>query len=285
MERVELSMSEIAKTVFSLITCIMVGLSLQGCCFRTTVEASPALTNAVDTLPVRSEDGKAWMKVDTICHALIGYYNAEDRILVDTLAHEYPGLEIYPKCVHSIDASDGSSVYLFLYSRGHLLYEDEVQSYVIDEYGFRPLTLFLYGQWDCKISCMWYDQLVAASDGFPYDEFDEKRFGIHYDRPSKNLYIPIMEHHEKDSGFENCLRYTGRFEVLHFNGEEFVPADEDGAWWLHPSMRNYKRTISNKRTTDGYEQIDLMPDGTYRHAFWQGAKTLDDLQKKPNNMN
>lgn len=61
-------------------------------------------------------------------------------------------------------------VYLFIYSRGHLLHFDEAQTYVFDEYGFRPLTLFLYEyQWDCRVSCMWYDQLVAASDGFPFD--------------------------------------------------------------------------------------------------------------------
>lgn len=264
----------------------MVGQPLQGCCFRTTVEASPSLKDdngmSVDTLPARSEDGKAWMEMDTISHALIGYYNAEDSILVDTLEHEEPALEIYPKQVHSIGASAGFTVYLFIYSHGHLLYYDEVQSYIFDEYGFRPLTLFLYnGQWDCKVSCMWYDQLVAASDGFPYDEVDDDRFGIHYDSPSKSLYIPIMEHHEKGSGYENCLRYTGRYEVLSFNGEEFVPADEDGAWWLHPDLRNYKRTISNRKTADGYEQIDLMYNGTYRRSFWKGAKTLDDLRKKP----
>jgi len=56
---------------------------------------------------------------------------------------------------------------------------------------------------------------------------------------------------------------------------------DDGAWWLYPALRNYKRTISNKKTDEGYEQIDLMPDGTYRRAVWKGAKTLDDLRRKP----
>lgn len=46
-------------------------------------------------------------------------------------------------------------------------------------------------------------------------------------------------------------------------------------------MRNYKRTVSNKKTSDGIEQIDLMPDSTFRRSFWKGAKTLDDLRKKP----
>ena len=92
---------------------------------------------------------------------------------------------------------------------------------------------------------------------------------------------PIMEHHEKGSDYENCLRYTGRYDVLQFNGKEFVSAGTDGAWWLNPNLRNYKRTISNNKTADGIEQIDLMPDGTFRRAVWKGAKTLDDLRKKP----
>jgi len=50
---------------------------------------------------------------------------------------------------------------------------------------------------------------------------------------------------------------------------------------LNKDFRSYKRTISNHRTTDGVEQIDLMPEGTYRRTFWKGAKTLDDFRKKP----
>ena len=69
--------------------------------------------------------------------------------------------------------------------------------------------------------------------------------------------------------------------VLQFKDKEFVPTGTDGAWWLNPDLRNYKRTFNNKKTADGYEQTDLMPDGTYRRTIWKGAKTLDDLRKKP----
>ena len=44
---------------------------------------------------------------------------------------------------------------------------------------------------------------------------------------------------------------------------------------------NYKRTVSNCIQDDGIEQVDLMPDNTYRRAVWKGAKTLDDVRKKP----
>ncbi len=233
-------------------------------------------------LPERSEDSEVWMEVDTINCALLGYVRAAGGPLVDTLMRYEPELEIYPKRVHSIDASEGSTVFLFIYSRGHLLYCDEALTCVIGEEGLQPAMLFsLDGQKDSVVSCMWYDQLVAASDGFPYFELDENRFGIHYDPFTKHLYIPIMENHEKRYGFENCLRYTGRYDVLLFNGKEFVSAGTDGAWWLNPDLRNYKRTIRNKKTADGIEQIDLMPDGTSRRAVWKGAKTLDDLRKKP----
>lgn len=278
------------KTIFGLMVSIMAGLLLQGCCSQAREGATTSLTVSEECLvdgseEIRSEDGLAWMEVDTLHHALVGCYRASEGLCVDTLTRYEPQMEAYPKRVHSIVASDSSMVYLFIYSRGHLLHFDEAQTYVFDEYGFRPLTLFLYEyQWDCRVSCLWYDQLVAASDGFPFDDEEEDidRFGIHYDIPSRNLYIPVMEHHEKGSEFENCLRYTGRFDILHFDGEEFTLADkDDGAWWLHPDLRNYRRTISNRKTDEGYEQIDLMPDGTYRRAVWKGAKTQDDLCKMP----
>jgi len=53
---------------------------------------------------------------------------------------------------------------------------------------------------------------------------------------------------------------------------------------LNPDLRNYQRTISNRKTADGIEQIDLLPDSTFRRTFWKGAKTLDDLRKKPDKM-
>lgn len=232
--------------------------------------------------PCQSEDGEVWLEIDTANCSLLSYINAAGGPLVNTLIYYDPELEIYPKHVHSISADEGETVFLLIYSRGHLLYCDEAMTCVIKEHRLQPKMLFaLEEERDSVISCMWYDQLVEASNGFPYEEVDENRFGIHYDWFKKRLYVPVMEHHEERSGFENCLRYTGRYDVLQFNGKEFVPAGTDGAWWLNPDMRNYKRTVSNKKTSDGIEQIDLMPDGTYRCAFWKGAKTLDDLRKKP----
>lgn len=229
---------------------------------------------------------EVYLEVDTINYALIGCVSAAGGEIRDTLLHYDPALKIYPKQVYSIDASLGSPLYLLIYSFGHLLYCDEAMTCIYtDDYHLQPISLFLVdGQRDSVVTCMWYDQLVEASDGFPFDEFDENRFGLHYDWFTKRLYYPILDSHDSDSEFVNtsCLRYTGRFEVLHFNGKEFVLVDNDGAWWLNSDLRKYKRTIRNRINDDGIEQIDLMPDSTYRRAVWKNAKTLDDLRRNPN---
>ena len=237
--------------------------------------------------PERSEDCQVWMEVDTVSNAILGSVSAAGGPLVDTLRYYDPALEAYPKRVYSINASEGSDVFLFIYSFGHLLYLDEAMTCIIGEDGLEPANLFaIENKQDSIVSCMWYDQPLEASDGFPFDTFDENRFGLHYDSFTKCLYYPILEQHDPDSEFANtsCLRYTGRFEVFQFNGKEFVSAGTDGAWWMNPNLRNYKRTVSNRITADGIEQIDLMPDGTYRRAVWKGAKTLDNLRKEPDDV-
>lgn len=167
---------------------------------------------------------------------------------------------------------------------GTSVYYDKAMTCVIDDDGLRPAALFSVGsEKDSVVSYMWYDQLVEASNGFPYDSLDENRFGVYYDRYTRRLYAPILDSHDPGSEFANtsCLLYTGRFEVLQFNGKEFVQTGGDGAWWLNKDHRKYKRTVSNKECPDGIEKIDLMSDGTIRRAFWKDAKTLDDLRKKP----
>lgn len=235
-------------------------------------------------------NGEVYLEVDTVHYALIGCVSVAGGEIRDTLLHYDPALEIYPKQVYTIDIfSLGDPLYLLTYSFGHLTYLDEAMTCIYnDNHHLQPISLFpVNGQRDSVMSCMWYDQPLEASGGFPFDEFDENRFGLHYDWLTKRLYYPVLESHDPDSEFANtsCRRYTGRFAILQFDGKEFKQTGEDGAWWLNKELRNYKRTVSNKRLPNGIEQIDLMPDGTFRRAFWKGAKTLDDLRKKPDEVN
>jgi len=235
--------------------------------------------------PIVSDDGKG--RMDTINNSIVCRIETTDKIFVDTLISGKPGINVYPKRIYSFAGKGGSTIYLFVYSMGHLFFYDEVAAYAVKKDGDVERREFIIKDDRAqKLGSKWWDQLVAASNGFPYDyeeSPDEERFGIHCVLSLRSLYIPIMEHHDSGSEFANtnCLQYTGRFDVFRFNGTNFWYDDTDGAWWLDSDLRNYKRTVSNKKSADGIEQIDLMPDGTYRRAFWKDADSLDDLRKEP----
>lgn len=236
--------------------------------------------------PIVSEDGKG--RMDTINNSIVCRIETADKVFVDTLiSSDEPEINVYPKYVHSFAGKGGSTLYLFVYSMGHLFFYDEAAICAVKKDGNVERCHFVTkDERNTKLGCMWWDQLVAASNGFPYEyenSPDEERFGIHCVMSLRSLYIPMMDHHDPGSEFANtsCMQYTGRFDVFRFNGTDFWYDGTDGAWWLNPDLRNYKFTVSNRKTPEGIEQIDLMPDGTYRRAFWKGAKTLDDLRKEP----
>lgn len=235
--------------------------------------------------PIISDDGKA--RMDTINNSIVCRIETGDKVFVDTLLSCESGIGVYPKYAYSLKGKGGCTIYLFIYSKGHLFFYDEVAVFAVQKDGEVERRQFIVkDEKDTKMGCMWWNQLVAASNGFPYDyedSPDEERFGIHFVSSLQSLYIPIMDQHDPGSEFANtsCLQYTGRFGVFRFNGTDFWYDASDGAWWLYPDLRNYKRTISNRRTSEGIEQIDLMSDGTYRQAMWKDADSLDDLRKKP----
>ena len=235
--------------------------------------------------PTVSDDGKA--RMDTTNNSIVCRIETDNQVFVDTLISCEPGIGVYPKFAYSFKGKGGYTIYLFIYSKGHLFFYDEVAVFAVQNDGEVERRQFIIkNEKDTTVGCMWWDQLVAASNGFPYDyedSPDNERFGIHFVSSPRSLYIPIMDHHDSDAEFANtsCLEYTGRFDVFRFNGTGFWYDETDGAWWLYPDLRNYKRTISNRRTSERIKQIDLMPDGTYRQAIWKDADSLDDLCKKP----
>ena len=52
-----------------------------------------------------------------------------------------------------------------------------------------------------------------------------------YDEENQTFYIPVVD------GFD----LTDRYNLYKFNGERFEFLREDGGFWLHPSIRNFKK--------------------------------------------
>ena len=81
-----------------------------------------------------------------------------------------------------------------------------------------------------EVGVMWWDARVDACEGYPPDLKgypDCDRDGIRFDASSKRLYVPIMDYHGEDSEFTGCPIYTGHFNVLEFDGQEFVYIGDD----------------------------------------------------------
>lgn len=162
--------------------------------------------------PIVSDDGKG--RMDTINNSIVCRIETTDKTFVDTLISGKPGINVYPKCIYSFAGKGGSTIYLFVYSMGHLFFYDEVAAYAVKKDGDVERREFIIKDDRAqKLGSKWWDQLVAASNGFPYDyeeSPDEERFGIHCVLSLRSLYIPIMEHHDSGSEFANtnCLQYT-----------------------------------------------------------------------------
>ena len=188
-------------------------------------------------LPCVSDDGKG--RMDASDSSIIARIEAGNEMFSDTLVTANSGIDVYPKHVYSFLGKGGTTMYLFIYSIGHLFFYDEATVYAVRKDGSVERQHFVIkDQREPEIGCMWWDQMVAASNGFPYeydDSPDEDTYGIHFVLSLRSLYVPIMESHDPDSEFfnTNCLRYTGRFDVLRFNGTDFVYGGTDGAWWLN----------------------------------------------------
>ena len=89
-----------------------------------------------------------------------------------------------------------------------------------------------------------------------------------YDEENQTFYIPVVD------GFD----LTDRYNLYKFNGERFEFLREDGGFWLHPSIRNFKKIETLFVTKDYKVRVDLMEDDTYRYSCW---KRFDSMDKKP----
>ena len=68
-----------------------------------------------------NKDGEVSMEADTVNYALLGCVSVAGGEHRDTLLHYGPALELNLKRIYSIGASEGSIVFLLIYSFGYLL--------------------------------------------------------------------------------------------------------------------------------------------------------------------
>ena len=88
-----------------------------------------------------------------------------------------------------------------------------------------------------------------------------------YDLATRTLYVPEVIDEEM----------TDRYNLYTFNGEKFIYTGDDGGYWLHPSIREFKQLELLFCTKDYRIRVDMMDDGTYRYASWSKNVSMEDI--------
>lgn len=88
-----------------------------------------------------------------------------------------------------------------------------------------------------------------------------------YDYKKKDLYVPITD----------GVTLVDRYEVWHFNGNNFEDHGEQAHKGLHKSLRKYNRLIRYFTTKDYIVRVDSLDSHELRYASWKKPKTIEDI--------
>lgn len=88
-----------------------------------------------------------------------------------------------------------------------------------------------------------------------------------YNIEEQNLYVATTD--EMD-----CI--TDRYNIYHFDGQDFVYQKTDGPFWLYPDLRSYQRLELLFETEDYTIRIDNLGNDIMRYASWGNGKTMSD---------
>lgn len=79
-----------------------------------------------------------------------------------------------------------------------------------------------------------------------------------YDSNLKTVYVPEVDGVDPTDRYSLYVLENGRFNYV----------GDDGGFWLHPTIRDFKRLEVMFATRQFMVRIDRMPDESYRYASW-----------------
>ncbi len=98
-----------------------------------------------------------------------------------------------------------------------------------------------------------------------------------FNKADNTLYVLKVKVMAKNGGKE-MVPYYDRYYVYQFDGEHFIGKGEEGGFWLHPSIRQFKALVYYGKTEDYQVRVDSLAAGTYRLTAW---KNKDDMNDAP----
>ena len=191
-----------------------------------------------------------------------GIYEIEN---VDHAEDFSPGCDIWG--LHTLHADNGDTYYLaqiYIRESSNLGFQ-EVYPVKISNGRLIPVKIFdIDSDNECN-NCTSREYFIAdwyfktnAGEGWNWlYRFDEK---------TQTIYVPEVID----------MEFTDQYNRYRFNGEKFDYVGDNGGFWLHPNVREFKQLELLFCTEDYRIRIDLMADNTYRYTSWLKNKSMSD---------
>lgn len=138
-----------------------------------------------------------------------------------------------------------------------------VSAYYVRNGLYYPAWIFPY--YKMKVEYMIGDE--------PFVTSNPNKCSYAFDSDREKLYTIVSE--RTSLGGYGCF---DRYDVYRFDGEKFVCEEEDGGFWLHPSIRKFGRLFYLGKSKDYLVRIDEM-----RSYDWRGLNEEDHEAEKKDN--
>lgn len=86
------------------------------------------------------------------------------------------------------------------------------------------------------------------------------------DSATQTIYVPLID----------GMDITDQYLLYRFDGTQLDYKGSGGGFWLHPSVRNFKRLIQLYDTDALRFRLDEMPDGKTRYCAWNAGLPMSE---------
>lgn len=176
-----------------------------------------------------------------------------------------PGCDIWG--LHTLRADNGDTYYLaqiYIRESSNLGFQ-EIYPVKISNGRLTPVKIFdIDSENECN-NCTSREYFIAdwyfktAGEGWDWL--------YRFDKENQIIYVPEVIK----------MELTDRYNLYRFDGEKFDYVSNNGGFWLHPDIRDFRQLEWLFCTEDYRIRIDLMADNTYRYTSWRKNKSMIKL--------
>ncbi len=185
-------------------------------------------------------------------------------VLADDIRKD--GHEIYEGSfcdkLYQIPMKNGMNAYIVLaYNKASSVEGEHVGVMIYEKDGTLEKLPFIDKQGEKQFSvdaCYYIPDWYFTTDGLGWD------WVMSFDSKSNTLYVP-------ESG---DMGMSDRYDLYRFNDGKMIYIGNDAGYWLHPSLRDFKRLAGVYQTDTELIRIDKLRDDTFRYAAWSKSKPM-----------